>query len=111
MTHNDNDLDAAVERLERAYSEPLTPICAEVCRADIRLVLDALAEAKNALAKYPSPLVCPCCGDEAACPKFYEDGQETTCGCGGTVMADDGYAHISVDQCESPKCAETEPRP
>lgn len=60
--------------------------------------------------KWPS-LECPCCGEEGALAMFFEDGQETTCGCGGRVSADGESASISIDDSEDecPKCKEPHP--
>lgn len=62
---------------------------------------------RAALAKWPS-VMCPCCGDEAAFAMFFEDGQPTICGCGGTVMADgNASVYIATDDglCENHKRA------
>lgn len=40
-------LAQARERLELSYRWPETPICSSVCRADLRLVLDALRDARR----------------------------------------------------------------
>lgn len=64
-----------------------------------------VADLQAALRKWPS-LDCPCCGEEGAWAKYFEDGQPTTCGCGGTVVADGEGAHITIDDSdeECPKC-------
>ena len=110
-THIDaSALAQARERLDADWHDSHHTVVTVVDRTDLRLVLDALKEAEERLAKWPS-LTCPCCGDEAAFATFFEDGQPTTCGCGGTVMAD-GDASIYINTadgiCENPECAAKE---
>ena len=78
----------------------------------LRAERDALAkrvgELEAHIRTWPS-LECPCCGEEGAFAKYFEDGQATTCGCGGTVMAD-GDAYITIEDTEEcPKCNPTPP--
>lgn len=108
------NIDAAALAQARERLEPIANMLSNTMMrvecGDLRLVLDALTEAQERLAKWPS-LTCPCCGDEAAFATFFEDGQPTTCGCGGTVMAD-GDASIYINTadglCENPECAAKE---
>lgn len=100
--------NAHLKSRERAIADALQTCDGGEYVNDILERVNALrarvAELERELDRWPA-LDCPCCGKKAARATFFEDGQATSCGCGGRVYAD-GDAFIRLDECESKECAE-----
>ena len=74
---------------------------------ELRIEVEQLRRENARLRAALVTLECPCCGNVGAIATYFEDGQETICGCGGTVFAD-GDAYIVVSECGNAACAADE---
>jgi len=92
----------------RETEDRINGYCSCQCE-DMHDLESEIERLRTILKEWPS-LECPCCGEEAAMAAYFQEGDETICGCGGIVTVGDPEerAYITLPDEPCPKCGSGE---